>query len=150
MFDLPKFSNDYGVNFRSLANAITAIKEILLSLFRRLGAVEDRTSALESAIANTSVSTATTGSANSVVVNVDFGSSFNHWAQTVVTGETWIVAKSRITVTPLGTVAGDEVEIPLLSFQPVISDIVVGDGFTLSVYTPVEAKGTYSFSCVGA
>jgi len=121
-----------------------------LSLFRRLGAVEDRTSALESAIANTSVSTATTGSANSVVVSVDFGSSFTHWAQTVVTGETWVVAKSRITVTPLGTVAGDEVEIPLLSFQPVISDIVVGDGFTLSVYTPVEAKGTYSFSCVGA
>ena len=56
MFDLPKFSNDYGVNFRSLANAITAIKEILLSLFRRLGAVEDRTSALETSIQNIQVS----------------------------------------------------------------------------------------------
>ena len=36
-----------------------------------------------------------------------------------------------------------------MSFQTVVSDFVNGVGFPLSVYTPVEAKGTYTFTCVG-
>lgn len=45
--------------------------------------------------------------------------------------------------------SGQVEETALMSFQTVVSDFVNGVGFTLSVYTPVEAKGTYTFTCVG-
>jgi hypothetical protein len=89
-----------------------------------------------------------TAVAGVVDVTVDFGSTFTHFAQTVVTGEAWVVPGTALIITPEAA-AGQVEETALMSFQPVISDIVNGVGFTLSVYTPVEAKGTYTFTCVG-
>jgi hypothetical protein len=88
------------------------------------------------------------GGGNGVAATVDFGASFTHFAQIVVTGQAWVTAASDIVATPLATAGGAE-ETALLAFSPVISDLVDGVGFTLSVYTPIEAKGTYTFSCIG-
>ena len=89
-----------------------------------------------------------TAVAGMVVVTVDFGSTFTHFAQTVVTGEAWVVPGTAICVQPKAA-SGQVEETALMSFQTVVSDFVNGVGFTLSVYTPVEAKGTYTFTCVG-
>lgn len=88
------------------------------------------------------------GGGNSVTVTVNFGSDFTHYAETVVTGQTWVAAGSEISVTPLAA-SGTHMEVALLSFQPVVHSLVAGTGFTLGVYTPIEAKGTYTFSCIG-
>lgn len=88
------------------------------------------------------------GVSGMVVVTVDFGSTFTHFAQTVVTGEAWVVPGTAICVQPKAA-SGQVEETALMSFQTVVSDFVNGVGFTLSVYTPVEAKGTYTFTCVG-
>lgn len=88
------------------------------------------------------------GGGNSVTVTVDFGSSFTHYAETVVTGQAWVAAGSEISVTPLAA-SGTQMEVAILSFQPVVHSLVAGTGFTLGVYTPIEAKGTYTFSCIG-
>lgn len=89
-----------------------------------------------------------TAVAGTVAVTVDFGSAFTHFAQTAVTGQAWVASGTSILTTPLAA-SGQVEETALMSFQPVVSDLVVGDGFTLSVYTPIEAKGTYTFTCVG-
>ena len=86
--------------------------------------------------------------AGTVAVTVNFGSTFTHFAQTVVTGQAWVSSSTSILTTPLAA-SGQVEETALMSFQPVVSGLVVGDGFTLSVYTPIEAKGTYTFTCVG-
>jgi len=88
------------------------------------------------------------GSGNSVTAVLDFGASFTHIGEVVVTGQSWVTANSEIVVTPI-TSGTDQIEIALLSFQPVVHSLVAGVGFTLTVYSPIEAKGTYSFSCVG-
>lgn len=89
------------------------------------------------------------GGGNAVYMVVDFGANFTHYATASVVGESWVTPTSKIVVTPIATVAGEEVEIPLLSFQTTISDLIALSGFTLNVYTPIEAKGTYTFCCVG-
>lgn len=86
--------------------------------------------------------------ANAITVAVDFGATFGCYAETVVTGQAWVTATSAIAVTPQGA-AGDEIETALHGFSAVITDRVVGTGFTLRVYAAVEAKGSYNFSCVG-
>lgn len=89
------------------------------------------------------------GSANSVTTTVDFGASFNDKAQSVVTGQTWVAANTEIVAhikTPSGT---DPDEMYLINPEVVISDIVPGTGFTVTVYTEAEAKGTYDVMCIG-
>lgn len=88
------------------------------------------------------------GSGNSVTATVDFGASFTHYSEAVVTGQTWVTANSEIVATPLAA-AGTEMEVAILCFQPVIHSLVAGTGFTIGAYTPIEAKGTYTFSCIG-
>ena len=88
------------------------------------------------------------GGANAVDVTVDFGSSFTQYATATVTGETWVTASSVIAAT-VKAEDGKGMETSLFDFRPVVSDLVAGDGFTLTVFTPVKAKGTYTFSCVG-
>lgn len=86
---------------------------------------------------------------NSLTVACDFGASFTDKAQTVVTGQTWVTANSEIIVsikTPSGV---DPDEIRLLDIKPIISDLVVGTGFTLTAYSEPEAKGSYDFMCTG-
>lgn len=87
--------------------------------------------------------------ARSVTASCDFGASFTDKAQTVVTGQSWVTANSEITaqvLTPSGT---DPDEMYLLNIRPVVSDLVAGAGFTVTLYTETEAKGTYSVMCMG-
>ena len=88
------------------------------------------------------------GSGNGVVATVDFGAAFTPYASVVVTGQAWVAAGSKIVVSPKAS-TGTEVEVAVMAFSCVVSDLVAGTGFTLNVFTPVEAKGTYNFSCVG-
>lgn len=89
------------------------------------------------------------GGGNAVAVSVNFGAAFTDSATTVVTGQAWVQADSKIVgqvLTPSGT---DPDELRLLDMRVVISDIVAGDGFTVTVYCEAEAKGTYTVACIG-
>ena len=86
---------------------------------------------------------------NSANVSVDFGASFTDKAQTIVTGKTWVTSTSCIIpqiLTPSGT---DPDEMYLLNMRAEISDLVVGTGFTVTVYSEPEARGTYNVMCLG-
>ena len=87
--------------------------------------------------------------ANAVAVTLDFGVSFTDKAQTVVTGQTWVTASSIITPTVMCPTGVDADEIRLLDMRAVISDLVAGVGFTVTLYSEPEARGTYVVSCVG-
>jgi hypothetical protein len=84
------------------------------------------------------------GGGNAVSVTVDFGSTFSHYASTVVVGQAWVTGTSKIVATPVGTM-----EPAVLQFSFSVSDLVVGTGFTVNVFAPFMAKGTYTFSCIG-
>lgn len=89
------------------------------------------------------------GGGNSVTATLAFGASFTDKAQTVVTGQTWVTSGSEIVaqvLTPSGT---DPDEMRLLDLKPVISDLVAGTGFTVTLYSEPEAKGDYSVMCIG-
>jgi hypothetical protein len=91
----------------------------------------------------------TSGGGNSVTVTVDFGASFTDKAQTVVTGQAWVAAGTELVgnvFTPAGT---DPDEMYLLGMRVEISDIVAGVGFTVTVYSETEAKGTYNVHVIG-
>jgi hypothetical protein len=49
-------------------------------------------------------------------------------------------------LTPAGV---DPDEMYLLGIRAEISDIVAGDGFTVTLYSESEAKGIYSVMCLG-
>ncbi len=87
---------------------------------------------------------------NSLTVEVDFGETFTDKVVVVVTGQTWVTATSEILahlMTPAGV---DPDELRLLDLKPIISARVVGVGFTLTVFSENEARGTYDFSVIGA
>lgn len=90
------------------------------------------------------------GGVNKVRVTCSFGASFTDKAQTVVTGLTWVdkttSCLSALVITPDGD---DPDEMYLLDFQPVISDIVSGTGFTVTLYSQPEARGDYEVLCLG-
>lgn len=88
------------------------------------------------------------GGGNAVDVTVDFGSSFCQFASTVVTGQSWVTSTSAIAAT-VKAASGKAMESAVLELRPVVSDLVNGTGFTLSVFAPHKAKGTYTVSCVG-
>jgi len=89
------------------------------------------------------------GSANSVIVSCNFGASFAFKAQTVVTGLTWVTGTTSLSAQVLTPSGVDPDEMLLLHMAPVISDIVPGDGFTVTVYSVPEARGTYDVMIVG-
>lgn len=85
-------------------------------------------------------------SSNKVISTLAFGSSFTDTAQTVVTGQTWVTTSSAI----VGHVLSDNLdEQKLIDFKVIISDIVDGVGFTITLFTEQEAKGNYSVMCLG-
>jgi hypothetical protein len=89
------------------------------------------------------------GSVGSVTSTVDFGSTFTDSAQVVVTGQSWVTLSSKISTQVLCGVGVDPLEIALLDFKIVVSDLVAGVGFTLTAYSMPQARGTYSIMCVG-
>lgn len=89
------------------------------------------------------------GGGNAVAAALAFGGAFTDKAQTVVTGQAWVAADSKITadvLTPSGT---DPDEMYLLNLRPVISDLVAGVGFTVTLYSEAQARGTYTVNCIG-
>ena len=86
---------------------------------------------------------------NSVTVTVDFGASFTDRATLVVTGQTWVAADSEIVVSSKVPAGVDPDELYLIDFRWYVSDLVAGTGFTLTVYSSPEARGTYDFMCIG-
>lgn len=136
---------DQLVNFRNIQKTLTDYQERLAGVERELAKAINYIGLLASERRESSAASAT-GAPNAVQVVVDFGSSFTHFSQTVVTGEAWVTVSSVITASLTNT---NPVEASLFQFSLVVSDLVAGDGFTLSVYTPVEAKGTYTFNCIG-
>jgi len=89
------------------------------------------------------------GGANGVTATVNFDAGFTDKAQVVVSGQAWVAANSKIVpqvLTPAGT---DPDEMRLLELEVEISDIVAGNGFTVTVYSEPEARGAYDVMCVG-
>jgi hypothetical protein len=89
------------------------------------------------------------GGGNSTTQTVDFGSSFTDKAQVVVTGQSWVTTTSEIVAHMKTPSTVDPDEIRLLDFEIVISDLVNGVGFTITVYSEPEATGTYEIMCIG-
>jgi hypothetical protein len=85
-------------------------------------------------------------SANSVNVSVDFGANFTDKAQSVVTGQAWVTASSKITTQVLSTNVDESY---LIDMKVVISDIVAGVGFTVTVWSQPQARGIYTVMCLG-
>jgi hypothetical protein len=92
---------------------------------------------------------APSGGASSALAVCNFGGSFTDKAQTVVSGQAWVTAASRITAQVLTPAGDDPDEMRLLDLRPVISDLVAGDGFTVTLYSEPEARGSYSVMCLG-
>lgn len=88
-------------------------------------------------------------SGSSVNVVCDFGSSFTDKAQTIVTGQSWVGVSSEVVCNVLTPSGVDPDEMYLLNIRPVVSDIVAGTGFTITLYSEAEAKGQYSVMCIG-
>jgi hypothetical protein len=89
------------------------------------------------------------GGGNSVSATLSFGTGFTDKAQTVVTGQSWVTLTSNIVpqvLTPIGT---DPDEVMLLDLKPVISDLVAGTGFTVTLYSEPEARNDYTVMCIG-
>ena len=82
-------------------------------------------------------------------MTVDFGASFTDRATLVVTGQTWVAADSEIVVSSKVPAGVDPDELYLIDFRWYVSDLVAGTGFTLTVYSSPEARGTYDFMCIG-
>lgn len=89
------------------------------------------------------------GSGNAVNVVCDFGASFTDKAQTVVTGEAWVTGTSVLNAEVLTNSGTDPDEMYLLGIRAVVSDIVPGDGFTITLYSEAEARGTYTVMVSG-
>ena len=126
-------------------------------LWRRVGGFEASNNtklaadiaALEVAVDALEATVAGLDGGNTVAATLDFGASFTDKAQTVVTGQTWVTASSVITPTVMCPLGIDPDEIRLLDMRAVISDLVAGVGFTVTLYSEPEARGTYTVSCVG-
>jgi hypothetical protein len=89
------------------------------------------------------------GSGNSITTIVSFGASFTDSASTVVTGQSWVAVGSEITAQVVCDSGVDPLEIALLDFKIVISNLVAGVGFTVTLYSMPQARGDYSVMCIG-
>lgn len=92
------------------------------------------------------------GSGNAVEVTVTMPGDGSGWAQSVVTGEAWVTATSKILCQPFNdggdTNNTDEVY-SVAQFSEMVSTRVVGTGFTLTVNSPNGPSGVFKFHCLG-
>jgi hypothetical protein len=91
------------------------------------------------------------GSGNFVEVSIALSGGSGFFQQ-AATGQAWVTATSKIVCTAFGTTAdGLTVEaISISGLVPTVSNLVVGDGFTLNIYSPFGLEGTVRFNCSGA
>lgn len=96
--------------------------------------------------------TVSSGSGNAVEVAVTMPSDGSGWAQTVVTGQTWVGASSKILCQPFndgGDSNNTDEVYSLAAFATTVSTRVVGTGFTLTAMSLFGVTGTFKFHCVG-
>lgn len=91
---------------------------------------------------------AAAGSANSVLADINFGGTFTDKASDLIPAA-WVTAGTNIAATVLCPAGTDPDELYLLKIQPVISDLVAGVGFTLTLYCEAHARSHYYVMCVG-
>lgn len=105
--------------------------------------------ALAGDAANKAYVDAAVAGGNAIQVTVNFGASFTDEAVSVLTGLTWVTLTTVLVpfvLTPVGT---DPDEMRLLGIRVEISDIVDGVGFTVTLHTEQEAKGSYTVNIIG-
>jgi hypothetical protein len=90
------------------------------------------------------------GGAN--VAEVSIALSDTGFFQQVVTGQTWVTGTSKVVCSAFGTTADSLTPeaVAIGGLVPSVSDLVVGTGFTLNVYSPNGLTGTVRFHCTGA
>lgn len=96
--------------------------------------------------------TPASGSGNAVEVTITMPSDASGWAQTVVTGQTWVTGTSKIVCQPFndGGDANNTDEVySVAEFSTTVSTRVVGTGFTLTAMSPRGVSGTFKFHCLG-
>lgn len=99
-----------------------------------------------------STSSSPPGSSNAVEVSVTMPSDMSGWAQTVVTGQAWVTATSKIACQPFNdngdTNNTDEVY-TLAEFATTTSTRVASTGFTLTARSSRGVTGVFKFHCLG-
>jgi hypothetical protein len=91
-----------------------------------------------------------TEAARKVNVVCAFGGAPATEANTTVTGQTWVTASSVIVTQVLTPAGGDPDTVNALALKVQISAIVVGVGFTVSLYCAAGTTGDYTVMCLGA
>lgn len=92
------------------------------------------------------------GSGNAVEVTVTMPSDGSGWAQTVVTGQTWVTSTSKIACQPFndgGDSNNTDEVYSLAEFATTTSTRVVSTGFTLTARSSSGVTGTFKFHCLG-
>ena len=94
---------------------------------------------------------AASGSGNFVEVSLSMTGGAGYYF-TAVTGQAWVSSSSKINCTPFGTTVDgltpEQVSVANLSIS--VNTLIVGTGFTLSVYNPTGSDGTHRFNCSGS
>jgi hypothetical protein len=98
--------------------------------------------------------TPSAGAANAVEVTLDFGTSGSNMATTVVVGQAWVAAPTRITCgltgAAVGTRAEGDEDAIIDGLSILISNRVVATGFTVKAMpTQGNAYGQFLVHCVG-
>lgn len=93
------------------------------------------------------------GGSHRVEVSVDLGTGGAGGLifAAVVTGQTWVTGSTNIICAPFATTADGKTveEIVAANLQAVVSNRVVGTGFTINVFNPYGARGIVRFFCIG-
>ena len=89
------------------------------------------------------------GGAQGTIVSVNFGNTWSQKAQTVVTGQSWVSTALPMTASILPPAGVDPDEMFMLDMKAIISNVVNGVGFTLTLFSEPEAINSYSVMVVG-
>lgn len=95
-----------------------------------------------------------TGSANFIAVDVNFTSTGNTTAKTVVTGAGWVTGTSKIVCSATGYASTGRTEgaedVLLEDITVMVSNRVASTGFTLTAHPSLgKAYNVYTFNCTG-
>lgn len=91
------------------------------------------------------------GGGNFAEVSLSLGTSGGLVYSVAVTGQAWVTATSQIICSPFGTTTDGQTPetVGAADFSVSVSDRVAATGFTLWVYSPHGATGTFRFHCTG-
>lgn len=142
---VPRFSKTVQINTKKQIVAVVSTDDVSDptdgTAAAALGRVANELAALDTRI--DVLEAAPSGSAASTEVTVDFGA-FETTAATVVTGQAWVTATSKLVASVFGT------EDALLDqVSATVTDRVDGVGFTVIAHAPNGSSGTHLVHVVG-